>query len=179
VPLFPSWTRGSGSLALPAVFWRFWGEPESRGRSPTKDPSVRRSQCHLASSDLPTMSGVEELLAGPLPLSEGLGTVEETLGGTLAGWEPRPDAPGIWIPWWGSRPPVWRTATPLSSRVGRRARTADRNPGLSQSGEIPWGSIKDSGIKASPVTPSPKFPTPPKSDRSQAHGGSYQCRWGR
>jgi hypothetical protein len=85
----------------------------------------------------PGGSGVEELLAGPLPLSEGLGTAEETLGATSAGWGLSPDAPGMWIPRRGSRPPVWRTATPLSLRVGRWARTADRSPGLSQSGEIP------------------------------------------
>jgi hypothetical protein len=61
------------------------------------------------------------------------------------------------MPRWGSRPPVWRTATPLSSRVGSRASTADRNPGLSQSGEMPQGGVKDSGIKASPVIPLTKI----------------------
>jgi hypothetical protein len=95
------------------------------------------SRCRLTSSDLPATSGVEELLAGPLPLSEGLETAEETLGATSAGWGPQPGAPEMWIPRWGSRSPVWRTATPLSSRVGRQARTADHNLGLSQSGEIP------------------------------------------
>jgi hypothetical protein len=94
---------------------------------------------------------------GPLPLSEGLGTAEETLGATSAGWGPPAGAPGMWIPRWGSPPPVWRTAIVLSSRVGNRASTADRSPGLSQSGEIPWGSIKDSGIKASTVIPLTKI----------------------
>jgi hypothetical protein len=68
---------------------------------------------------------------GPLPLSEELGTAGEALGATSADWEPPTGAPGMWIPWWGSRPPVWRTATPLSSRVGNQASTADRNPELS------------------------------------------------
>jgi hypothetical protein len=101
------------------------------------DPSARRSWCRLTSSNLPAASGVKELLAGPLPLSEGLRTAEETLGATSAGWGPPPSAPGMLIPRWGSRPPVWRTATPLSLRVSSWARTADRSPGLSQSGEIP------------------------------------------
>jgi hypothetical protein len=132
---------------------------------------VQRSRCRLTSSDLPVASGVEELLAAPLPLPEGLGTAGGTQGTTSAGWGPPTGAPRMWIPRWGSRPPVWWTATPLSSRVGSRASTADRSPGLSQSGKMPWGGIKDSGIKASPVTPSPKFPTPPRSDQSQDKKG--------
>jgi hypothetical protein len=100
---------------------------------------------------------VEELHVGHLPLSEELGPAGGTLGATSAGWEPLTGAPRIWIPWWGSRPPVWWTATPLSSRVGSWASTADRNPGLSQSGEMPWGGIKDSEIKVSPVIPLTKI----------------------
>jgi hypothetical protein len=94
-------------------------------------------RCRLTSSDLPVMSGVEELLAGPLPLFEELVVARGALGPTPAGWGPPTGAPGIWIPRWGSRPPVWRIATPLSSRVGNRASTVDRNPGLLQSGEMP------------------------------------------
>jgi hypothetical protein len=118
---------------------------------------VRRNRCRLTSSDIPTASGVEELFAGPLPLFEGLGTAGGTLGATSAGWGPPTGAPGMWIPRWGSRPLVWRTATPLSSRVGSRASTADRIPGSSQSGEMPLGGVKDSGIKASPVIPLTKI----------------------
>jgi hypothetical protein len=58
-------------------------------------------------------------------------------------------------------PPMGIPTTSLADRhttliEGRQA-GQDRNPGLSQSGEIPWGSIKDSGIKASPVTPLTKI----------------------
>jgi hypothetical protein len=40
---------------------------------------------------------VEELLAGPLPLSEELGTAGGALGATSAGWGPPTGAPGMWI----------------------------------------------------------------------------------
>jgi hypothetical protein len=53
----------------------------------------------------------------------------------------------------GSRLPVWRTATPLSSRVGSEARIVVFNPGSSQSVGMPWGRIRDSGMKDSPVIP--------------------------
>jgi hypothetical protein len=61
------------------------------------------------------------------------------LGATLAVWGPPADASEIQIPWWGSRPPVWRTATPLSSRVGSVAKIAVLSPGSSQSAGMPWG----------------------------------------
>jgi hypothetical protein len=67
--------------------------------------------------------------------------------GTLAG------ASEIRIPRWGSRPPVWRTATPLSSRVGSVAKIAVLRPGSSQSAGMIWGRIRDSGTKVSPVIP--------------------------
>jgi hypothetical protein len=76
-----------------------------------------------------------------------------TLEPALAGWEPPAGTPGIWIPWWGSRPPVWRTATLLSSRVGSQSKIAALSPASSQSGGMPWGGIKDSGTKDSPVIP--------------------------
>jgi hypothetical protein len=79
----------------------------------------------------------------------------ESRGGALelasVGREPSAGTSGIWIPRWGSRPPVWRTAMPLSSRVGSQSRIADLNPWLSQSEEMPSGGIKDSTTKDSPV----------------------------
>jgi hypothetical protein len=94
---------------------------------------------------------------GPLALVRGTGDCRRNSGGHISWLGPPTGAPGMRIPRWGSRPPVWWTATPLSSRVGSWASTADRSPGLSQSGKIPWGSIKDSGIKASPVIPLTKI----------------------
>jgi hypothetical protein len=130
-----------GLLSPTSCLLTLLGESESRGRSETKDPSARHSRCRLTPSDLPAAFGAEELLAGPLPLSEELGATEGALGPTSAGWGPPTGAPGIWIPRWVSQPPVWQIVTPLSSRVGSRASTVDRNPGLSQSDEIPWGGI--------------------------------------
>jgi hypothetical protein len=53
----------------------------------------------------------------------------------------------------GSRPPVWRTAMPRSSRVGSVAKFTDLNPASSQSAGMPSGRIRDSGTKGSPVIP--------------------------
>jgi hypothetical protein len=118
----------------------------------TKDPMARRSQCHLSPSDLPVAPKEEEPPTSLLPLSEELGA-----GGAMepasTAWEPPVGTPGIWIPRWGSRPPVWWIATPLSSRVGSQASTADRSPRSSQSCGMPWGGIEYLGIKASPVIP--------------------------
>jgi hypothetical protein len=47
-----------------------------------------------------------------------------------------PDTPGIRIPRPGS-PPVWRAASPPSSRVGRVARTAALRLESSQRGTMP------------------------------------------
>jgi hypothetical protein len=124
------------------------------GGSETSDPSARRSLRRLSSSDPPELPGAEALLAAPLPLSKGLGaTTGLTLGATPASWGPPTGASKIWITWRGSRPPVWRTATPLSSRVGNVAKIAVLRPGSSQSAEMSWGSIRDSGTKVSPVIP--------------------------
>ena len=90
------------------------------------DPSARRSQRRLSSFDPPVPPGAEELSAAPLPLSKGWGP-------RRGRWEPLASASEIRIPWWGSRPPVWRTATPLSSRVGSVAKIAVLSPGSSQS----------------------------------------------
>jgi hypothetical protein len=43
------------------------------GGSETSDLSARRNRRRLSSSDPPTPPGVEELLAGPLPLSMEMG----------------------------------------------------------------------------------------------------------
>jgi hypothetical protein len=122
------------------------------------DPSARRNRCRLSSSDPPELPGVGALaevpLAAPLPLSKGLGaTVGVALRAALAGWGPPAGASEIRIPRWGSRPPVWRTAVPLSSRVGSVAKIVVLSPGSSQSAGMPWGRIRDSGTKVSPVIP--------------------------
>jgi hypothetical protein len=124
------------------------------GGSITSDPSARCSLRRLSSSDRPELPGVEAPLASPLPLSKGLGAMAGlALRATPAGWEPPTGASEIRIPWWGSRPSVWRTATPLSSRVGSVAKIAVLRPGSSQSAGMFWGSIKDVGTKVSPVIP--------------------------
>jgi hypothetical protein len=108
------------------------------GGSATNDSLARRSRRRLSSSDPPVPPGAEEPLAAPLPLSKGRGTAvgalaatAGTLGATPAGWGPPVDASEIRIPRWGSRPPVWRTTTPLSSRVGSMAKITVLNPRLS------------------------------------------------
>jgi hypothetical protein len=104
------------------------------GGSETSDPSARRSLRRLSSSDPLKSPGAEALLAAPLPLSKGLGaTAGLALGAAPAGWGPPAGASEIQIPRWGSRPPVWRTATPLSSRVDSVAKIAVLSPGSSQS----------------------------------------------
>jgi hypothetical protein len=76
------------------------------GGSEINDPSVRRSRCHLSSSDPPVPHGVEELPASPFPLSKGRGAVAGALGATPVDWGPPSGASEIWILRWGSRPPV-------------------------------------------------------------------------
>jgi hypothetical protein len=61
----------------------------------TKDPSARRSRCRLSPSDLLEPPGAEELLAAPLPLSEGLRAAGGTLEPASAGREPPAGTPGI------------------------------------------------------------------------------------
>jgi hypothetical protein len=73
------WAWELASLAPPTVLSRFWG-------SETSDPSARRNRCRLSSTDPPVPPGVEELLAGPLPLSMELGaTAGPALGAPLVG----------------------------------------------------------------------------------------------
>jgi hypothetical protein len=128
------------------------------GGSEISDPSARRSLRRLSSSDPSELPGAEALLTAPWPLSKGLGaTTGLALGATPAGWGPRVGASKIWIPRRGSRPPVWRTTTPLSSRVGSVAKIAVLRPGSSQSAGMSWGSIRDSGTKVSPVIPHQEF----------------------
>jgi hypothetical protein len=124
------------------------------GGSKMSDPSARRSLRRLSSSDPSELPGAEASLVAPLPLSKGLGAAAGlTLRATPAGWGPPADASELWIPRWVSQPPVWRTATPLSSRVGSMAKIAVLRPGSSQSAGMSWGSIRDSGTKVSPVIP--------------------------
>jgi hypothetical protein len=122
------------------------------GGSETNDLSAQRSRRRLSSSDPPVPPGAEELLAAPLPLSKGrgaaagaLGATTGALGATLADWGPPAGASKIRIPWWGSRPLVWRTTMPLSSKVGSVAMIAVLNLGSSQSAGMPWGRNRDSG----------------------------------
>jgi hypothetical protein len=96
----------------------------------------------------------------PLALIQGtgvaagaLGATTEALGATPVDWGPPAGASKIRIPRWGSRPPIWRNATPLSSKVGNMAKIVVLNPGSSQSAEMSWGRIRDSGTKDSPVIP--------------------------
>jgi hypothetical protein len=108
------------------------------GGSEINDPSALRSRCRLSSSDTPVPPGVEELPATPLPLSKGrgattgvLGTTAGALRATPVDWGPPAGASEIRISRWGSRPPVWRTATPLSSKVSSVAKITVLNPGSS------------------------------------------------
>jgi hypothetical protein len=84
------------------------------------------------------------------------------LGATPVGWGPPAGASKIQIPRRGSRLPVWRTTTPLSSRVGSVAKIAVLRPGSSQSAGMSWGSIKDSGTKVSLVIPHQEFQFVPR-----------------
>jgi hypothetical protein len=123
------------------------------GGSKTSDPSARHNLHRLSSFDHQELPGAEAPLAASLPLYKGLGaTAGLALQATLAGWGPPIGASKIWIPR-GSRPPVWRTTTPLSSRVGSVAKIAVLRPGSSQSAGMFWGSIRDSWTKVSPVIP--------------------------
>jgi hypothetical protein len=97
--------------------------------------------------------GAEVLLAAPLPLSKGLGATAGALGAAPEGWGPPAGASEIRIPRWVSQPLVWRTTTPLSSKVGSVAKIAVLSPRSSQSAGMFWGRIRDSGMKVSPVIP--------------------------
>jgi hypothetical protein len=105
--------------------------------SETSDPSARRSLRRLSSSDPPELTRAEALLVAPLPLSKGLGAAAGlALGATPVGWGPPAGTSEIRILRRGSRPPVWRTATPLSSRVGSVAKIAVLKLGSSQSARV-------------------------------------------
>jgi hypothetical protein len=106
------------------------------GGSKTSNPSARRSRRRLSSSDPSVPPGAKALLAAPLPLSKGLGATAGALGSTPEGWGPQAGASEIQIPRWGSRPPVWRTTTTLSSKVGSMAKIVVLSPGSSQSAGI-------------------------------------------
>jgi hypothetical protein len=83
----------------------------------------------------------------------GVGSSSEGTGGHAGRLGPPAGASEIRIPRWGSRPPVWRTAMPLSLRVGSMTKIAVLNPASSQSAEMPSGRIRDSRTKDSPVIP--------------------------
>jgi hypothetical protein len=104
------------------------------GGSEMSDPSARCILRRLSSSDPSELPGAEAPLVAPFPLSKGLGaTARLALRATPVGWGPPTGASEIRIPRWGSWPLVWRTATPLSSRVGSVAKIAVLRPGSSQS----------------------------------------------
>jgi hypothetical protein len=140
------------SSAPPAALWRFWGAPKRATRQ-------RNAACVASPPPTPPeLPGAEALLAAALPLSKGLvATAGLVLGATPACWGPPAGASEIQIPQRGSRPLVWRTATPLSSRVGNVAKITVLRPGSSQSDGMSWGSIMDSGTKVFPVIPHQKF----------------------
>jgi hypothetical protein len=139
------WAWELASSTPHAVFWCFWVGSEM------SDPSAQRSRRRLSSFDPPEPTRAEVLLAAPLPLSKGLGAAAGlALGAAPAGWGSLAGASKIRTPQRGSRPPVWRTATP---RVGSVAKIAVLKPGSSQSAGVAWGRIRDSGTKVSPVTP--------------------------
>jgi hypothetical protein len=77
------------------------------------------------------------------PCLRGGGTAEArealagVLGATPTDWGPPAGASEIRIPWWGSRPLVWRTAMPLLSRVDSVAKIAVLSPESSQSVGMP------------------------------------------
>jgi hypothetical protein len=75
---------GAGLLSPTSYPLTLLGGAETRGGSKTSDPSARRSRRRLSSSDPPVPPGAKELLAAPLPLSEGRGP-----------WR------GRWEPWRG------------------------------------------------------------------------------
>jgi hypothetical protein len=161
-------------LVPSAAFWRFWAGSE------TSDPLARRNLRRLSSSDPTELPRAEALLAAPLPLSKGLGAMAGlALGATPTSWGPQAGAPKIRIPWRGSRPPVWRTTMPLSSRVGNVARITVLRLGSSQSAVMSCGSIRDSVTKVSPVIPPLGVPARLRTDRYLARVGSYRCRSGR
>jgi hypothetical protein len=81
------------------------------------------------------------------------------LGATPAGWGPPAGASEIRIPRRGSRPSVWRTATPLSSRVGSVAKITVLRPRSSQSAGMSWGV---SGIQGQ------KYPSNPPTRSSSS-----------
>jgi hypothetical protein len=109
------WAQELASLAPPTVLWRF------EGGSEMSDQSAQRSLRCLSSSNPPEPPGAEALLAAPLPLSKGLGA-------TPTSWGPLVGTSEIRILRWGSRPPVWRTAMSLSSRVGSMAKIVVLSP---------------------------------------------------
>jgi hypothetical protein len=145
---------GAGLLDPASCPLMLLGGSESRGGSMTKDTSARRSRCRLSPSDLPVAPREKEPPTTPLPLSEELGAAGGALEPASVGWEPPAGTPGIWIPRWGSRPPVWWIATPLSSRVGSQDSTTDRSPGSSQSGRNALGryqGFRDKSLTSDPL----------------------------
>jgi hypothetical protein len=122
------------------------GSPLTLLRGGMKQMTHRRGAAGVAS--LPSTPGAtwgRGTACSPFALVQGAGAAAGALGATPAGWGPPAGTSEIWIPWWGSRPPVWRTATPLLSRVGSVAKIAVLNPGSSQSAGMPWGGLGTQG----------------------------------
>jgi hypothetical protein len=115
-----------------ALLWRLYNERPVSATQPV-------SPLFLRPLERPGVGAPAEVsLAAPLPLSKGLGaTTGVALWAAPAGLGPPAYASEIRIPRRGSRPLVWRTATPLSSRVGSVAKIAVLSPGSSQSTRMP------------------------------------------
>jgi hypothetical protein len=119
-----------------------------------KQATRQRDAAGVAS--LPPTPGAtwgESAACSPFTLVQGAWGTAGALGSAPEGWGPVAGASEIRIPRWGSRPPVWRTTTTLSSKVSSVAKIVVLSPGSSQSAGIFWGRIRDSETKVSPVIP--------------------------
>jgi hypothetical protein len=113
-----------------------------------KDPSARCSRCRLSPSDLPEPPGAEELLAAPLPLSEGLRAAGGSSGAGIGGPETsgrytRDLNPTVGVPaasLANRYPPLVEGRQPIQDRcpqplvVAERRNVLRRDQGLSDEG---------------------------------------------
>jgi hypothetical protein len=124
---YTPWAWKLASSAPPAVLWRFWGLRNERPVSATQPTSPL-----LLRPPGTTWGG--GTACSPFALVQGAGG-HYGIGAAshTGGLGPPTGASKIQIPWWGSWPLVWRTTTPMLSRVGSVAKIAVLRPGSSQS----------------------------------------------